>query len=310
MIHQSPSKQDEACHPGRVLTYNGLRRVEAANNGNAKAFQFILDLAYGRKGKLRWELMKPLLSHPNAQTSQPIIPSVPKSRPPVFSPELKALMLSSDSRTTKPLTAKSLEFPPLLPARADPTSEDARLLGPFSKRREVNIRWRYFTQEWKKVLPPLQVVISNTSPDVESSDVSDDAVIRAGIRRMGMQGNGIFEGVCQIVGPLTIPRPQTRKERLSSGVSVGALEQTRHPSRWLRRRYQELLGRLPVLKYTTRNGECVGRYSVTLSPTALAPSLRHDPSRYSEVEPEADLEWLEFGNTRLLSPKKGSRTKR
>lgn len=35
-----------------------LRKLEAANNGNSAAYQHILSLAYGRKGKLRWELME------------------------------------------------------------------------------------------------------------------------------------------------------------------------------------------------------------------------------------------------------------
>lgn len=35
-----------------------VRKLEAANRGDAKAFAHILDLAYGRKGKLKRELME------------------------------------------------------------------------------------------------------------------------------------------------------------------------------------------------------------------------------------------------------------
>lgn len=35
-----------------------LNKLQAANNGQVKAFNHILDIAYGRKGKLRWEIMK------------------------------------------------------------------------------------------------------------------------------------------------------------------------------------------------------------------------------------------------------------
>jgi hypothetical protein len=35
-----------------------VKLVGKANTGETKAFDRILDLAYGRKGKLRWELMK------------------------------------------------------------------------------------------------------------------------------------------------------------------------------------------------------------------------------------------------------------
>ncbi|KAG5353238.1 hypothetical protein C0989_009201 [Termitomyces sp. Mn162] len=276
----------------------GLRKLEAANNGSTKAFEHILDLAYGRKGKLKWELMqiflKPILSDPDVSVPPRIIPSSEKSRPPIYSPELQALLLSSDSRKTKPLAAKSLVFPPVLPLRADSSSEDARLLGPLSKRREVNTRWRYFTQEWKKVLPPLQVVMKDSTSDIEFDKTSQEDLARADVRALGMQGRGIFEDVHAIAGPLTVPRPLTRKERLSSGTGVDTSVQSRHPSRWLRRRYQELLGRLPILAYTpTRDkSRSSGRYSVSLSSNALAPTLRHDASRYPEVELAADLQWL------------------
>ncbi|KAF8898926.1 hypothetical protein BD779DRAFT_48542 [Infundibulicybe gibba] len=154
-----------------------LRKIHAANNGNHKAFAHILDVAYGRKGKLRWEIMEPLLSHPQALVPPRIIPAVEKSRPPIYSPELKALLTSAHSRTTKPLSPQALNSPPLMPARANPSSEEARLLGRLSKRREVNIRWRYFTVEWKKIRPPLEVVVKDISHDQGSPHI-----MRPGVR--------------------------------------------------------------------------------------------------------------------------------
>ncbi|KAG6855661.1 hypothetical protein H0H87_012347 [Tephrocybe sp. NHM501043] len=270
-----------------------LRKIKAANDGNTKAFEHILDVAYGRKGKLKWELMKPILSDPNAQVSPPIIPTVEKSRPPVYSPEMKALLLSNYSRKTKPLSAKSLAFPPILPLRAEPSSEDARMLGPLSKRREVNIRWRYFTREWQKVLPPLQLVHGEEGPQ--------DSLSQASVRTMGMQGSGVFEDVQAVAGPLAAPRPLTRKERLGMDIrnDCNPPPHRRHPSRWLRRRYQELLGRLPVLTYSRtkcQKGKSFDKYSVSLSLNALAPSLRFDPSQFPEVESASDLEWLKLGS--------------
>jgi len=50
-----------------------------------------------------------------------------------------------------------LEHPPTLPARADPKSEDARLLGPLSLRCQVNIRWRFFSQQRDLTWWPLEV---------------------------------------------------------------------------------------------------------------------------------------------------------
>ncbi|OBZ79295.1 hypothetical protein A0H81_00776 [Grifola frondosa] len=120
-----------------------LRKLRDANAGRVKPFNHILDVAYGRIGKLRWEIMKPLLSDLKAPLPDRIIPQ-----------ERNRDLLR-------------LATPPKLPNRADPTSEEARLLGPFSKRRQVNIRWRYFTQEWKKLYPPLQVTLKEETSSGE-----------------------------------------------------------------------------------------------------------------------------------------------
>ncbi|GLB35981.1 hypothetical protein LshimejAT787_0302690 [Lyophyllum shimeji] len=283
-----------------------LREVEAANNGSTKAFTHVLDLAYGRKGKLRWEIMKPIFSDPNARVPPRIIPSVEKSRPPVYSPEMRALLLSSHSRKTKPLSSRALVDPPTLPARADPSSKDAKLLGPFSKRREVNIRWRYFTQEWKKIRPPLEVVVQDASLGGTYKGTSRHDLLRAGIRGMGMQGYGVFDDVETVAGPAIVSKPLTRKERVTTTTNLDARATSptklRHPSRWLRRRYQELLGRVPILtysRYKDKDGRVSGRYCVTLSVNALAPSIRFGPSRSPEVNAVADQEWLRLADKNL-----------
>jgi len=273
-----------------------LRKIEEANSGSNKAFGHVLDLAYGRKGKLKWEIMKPLLSDPNAPIPPRIIHSVEKSRPPVYSPEMKALLTSGHARTTKPLARKSLDFPPTLPTRADPVSDDAQLLGPLSKRREVNIRWRYFANEWKKVYPPLQVVANDPSDGVRDS-VDDADLMRAGIRGFGMQGRGVFENISSVAGPLRMPNALTKKARQNATIVPEVTEPTtsrppRHPSRWLRRRYQELLGRLPVLTYSRYVANSKGNYSVSLSRNALAPSLYLTPARSPELKSVDDRQWL------------------
>jgi len=206
---------------------------------------------------------------------------------------MKALLTSGHSRATKPLALKSLGSPPTLPSRADPASDDARLLGPFSKRREVNIRWRYFVTEWKKVYPPLQVVAYDPSCGV-CEGVKEADIQRVGIRGFGMQGQGIFEDVLSIAGPLRLPNTLTKKERRNVGIvpELVSPHPARHPSRWLRRRYQELLGRLPVLAYSRYGTKTSGSYSVSLSCNALAPSLYQTVARLSELEPVDDREWL------------------
>ncbi|KAE9408283.1 hypothetical protein BT96DRAFT_954212 [Gymnopus androsaceus JB14] len=205
-----------------------LRRIKLALTGRHDAFSYILDLAYGRRGKLKWELMEPLLIQPNAPPPDPIIRSVPKSRPPVYSPELKALLTNSASRE-KPLELHQLKFPPTL-------SPQARLLGPLSKRLEFNTRWRYFEREWKKVYPPLEVAVQKEKTGRANA--------------IGFQDQGLIDHINDMVRPSAATSPMTRRERLSSNAQLPPPTQ-RHPSRWLRRRYQDLLGRLPILVFGT-----------------------------------------------------------
>ncbi|KAJ6604475.1 hypothetical protein DFH09DRAFT_1122817 [Mycena vulgaris] len=238
--------------------YKDLRKLEAANKQNTKAFGHVLDVAYGRKGKLKRELMESILTDPTAPVPPRIIPAVESSRPPVYSKELKALLTSGESRTTRALVERQLHSPPKLPARADPASEEARLLGPFSKRRETNTRWRYFVAEVQKARPPLQVVVENGPAN---SGVAPDDVHRAGIRSLPMQGRLVFEDVEKLATP-PWARLRARNARVETPDPDAA------PSRWHRRRYQELLNRIPILTYTVPRAN-TPRYSISLSPKRL-----------------------------------------
>ncbi|KAJ3843902.1 hypothetical protein F5878DRAFT_526905 [Lentinula raphanica] len=270
--------------------HKDLRRINLALTGRQDAFRYILDTAYGRRGKLRWELMEPLLTqaHPSSPPIKPLIRSVPNSRPPIYSPELTALLVNTASRTNKPLDAHQLKFPPTLSPRADPTSEEARLLGPLSKRLELNTRWRYFTREWKKVYPPLEIAVKSKAGSLSMS-LSD--VVDAGGRILQSQDQGLLSEVEDIVGPPTAGTPLTRRERLT-GIeqSQGDLSKHRHPSRWLRRRYQELLGRLPVL--ILNQGHKRITYNVNLPHNSIAQIGRNTAHRRPALD-VANLAWLE-----------------
>lgn len=233
-----------------------------------------------------------MLTDPAAAFPPKIIPAVEKSRPPVYSPELRALLTSAKSRKTRPLALRTLTRPPKLPAEADVKSDQARLFGPFSKRREVNIRWRYFTEEWKKVRPPTQILVREISPG-QTKDILDSETIHGlGIRSVGFQGQGVYEDVERLVGPSSTTLPLPRKGRHVDGdgdLLNRAAGPGRHKSRWVRRRYQSLLSRLPLLVYTRFSGT----YSVELSPFS---SLPHSgPQRYPDAN-SVDLAWhgLEF----------------
>ena len=208
----------------------------------------------------------------------------------MYAPELKALLTSSLSRRSKPLSLEHLSFPPTLPRQADPFSQDARLLGPFSKRREVNIRWRYFATEWKKVHAPLQIVHC----EGVDNDTTNAGLLHVGVRGLALQARGIHEDLETLVGPPEMPKNRTRKES-RGGIKVTTEKPLRHPSRWLRRRYQELLGRIPVLSLVRHpNDSPQGKYSVSLAQNALAPSLRTSSRRLVEVS-TSDQEWIALG---------------
>ncbi|KAJ7487410.1 hypothetical protein B0H11DRAFT_1088471 [Mycena galericulata] len=256
--------------------FKDLRKLEAANNKHTRAFTHILDVAYGRKGKLKRELMEPILTDPNAPIPPRIIPAVESSRPPVYSKELRALLTSGASRTTKALSERHLDFPPTLPARADPQSDEARLLGPFSKRRETNARWRYFVAEWQKVRPPLEVVVEDRAAG--SRCVFPDDVRRAGVRSLPMQGLHVFEDVETLAGPRWTKR-QTHRPKADP-------TEKPHMSRWIRRRYQALLNRLPILTCTVSQDK-QPHYSVSLSPNRLEAQ-----TNFAKAD-GSDLHWME-----------------
>ncbi|KAF5385528.1 hypothetical protein D9757_005436 [Collybiopsis confluens] len=259
-----------------------LRRIEQALEGRLDKFNYVLDLAYGRRGKLKWELMEPFLAQPRTHLPDPMIPGVHDSYSPVYSPELTALLTHGIARAIgKPIDT----LPPTLSLRANPRSEEARLLGPLSKRLEHNTRWRYFTREWKKVHPPLEVsvrqkdgLLSRHAADVEVT----------GAKAGGFQNMGIFRDIEKIVIPG--PTSVTRRERLFARVKPSSTTDRCHRSPWLRRRYQALLGRIPVLTYNSPHKN----FNVSLHPSSLSVLARMSAHRRPVVDP-VNLVWFEYG---------------
>jgi len=263
----------------------------------------------------------PLLSDPNAPPAPRIIPNYERSRRPVYSPELTALLTSTHSRTTKALQNANLESPPIMPPRADPSSEETRLLGPFSKRREVNLHWRYFKREWKKVLPPLQLSVKEISDVNESSDKHDTA--RFGVRGVGLQGGRVLEEAQILAGPawkpLSTPRRAKQRPESQNLNSPESAFTSSLPTRWLRKRYQNLLGKVPILTYHTKerkighnNNRPTSRYEVSLAPSAISSHIRYGANRLPPVD-EANLRWIQLAEeekpkSELVNQKQGTVT--
>ncbi|CAL1695111.1 unnamed protein product [Somion occarium] len=288
-----------------------LRMLENANNACPTSWNRMLDIAYGRKGKMKWELLDPLMVDPTAPLPERIIPAVEKSRPPSYTPELAALLTSSISRTAKALTPKSLQVPPSLPERADPNSEQAKLLGPFSKRREVNIHKRFFKEETAKILPPLQI---SALSDLTAS--GEESATTSHIRGTGLEATGLLEEVKAISGdPWKHPTPTLRGRQSASespNTPSGELALPTHttlPRRFLRRRFQQLLSRLPIVTHkpsmkTQSNAaeKKSGRFFVTRSAGALLSDRRNSVSHYPTAS-AADVAWYELAESEKKSPK-------
>ncbi|KIM47836.1 hypothetical protein M413DRAFT_61799 [Hebeloma cylindrosporum] len=268
------------------LVYKRIRRVEKANKRDRKAFLHILELAYGRIGKLKWELLEATLIDPGSPVPAPIIPSLGQSRPPVYSPQLKALLSHPSSKRNKVFRAEDFSNPRTLPPRADAKSEEARIFGRFSKRREVNIRWHFYRDELKKVFPPLEVDMVENAINKQEGEILP--------RTLSMSDHGVLREAENLVGNIFSRPPFTRRELRTSGdIGLSRFATGKgHPSRWIRRRYRTLLAQLPHLTYCTGKDDS---FMVTTSPFALL-----DPHRHTRQIPDADsvtMAWLETSST-------------
>ncbi|KAI5897889.1 uncharacterized protein SCHCODRAFT_01139207 [Schizophyllum commune H4-8] len=282
------------------------KRLHAANQRNVVAYDKLLSIAYGRMGKLKYELMEPLLTDPSAPPPPPLIPGVERSRPPVYSRELKALLTSGISHTTRPLLPEDIQRPKVLGGREDPKSEESRIYGPLSKRREVNLRKKFFAEEWKKVNAPLEVVAERP---LQEKGTAQDVLDRAGIRGFGFQGLGLFAHIERMAGK--------RKVEDEAGTTATPAKQ---PSYWLRRRYQVLLGRIPILtgfvrtqkpnqtgKNLTKGKDAIS-YSVNMADYAVRPSKSRTPDQMPELTAD-HLAWYDSAERTSTKSKSGKRAK-
>ncbi|TBU34691.1 hypothetical protein BD311DRAFT_784277 [Dichomitus squalens] len=286
-----------------------LRRLRRANYGHINAFQHVMQTAYGRRGPLKWELLQPLRTEPGVEPPAPIIRSDKSSRPPVWSSELKALV-SSDISRKKAIKPEFIILPPSIPAaRLDPESPESRALGPFSRRREVNARWKYFKHQLDKTMFPLQIAFKQGMTNGRITVHTDEAtLIHAGVRGIGLQGAGVFEELEGLASPPALVRleePSVEGDGDDTRQGPRPTIQSYLPRRFLRRRFQETLAQIPVLTYTLpsrvektqsrSDKEDVtpgvpgkpGRYQVTLSPKA---STQLGPIQ--SIADEADVTWI------------------
>ncbi|KAF3904905.1 hypothetical protein ABW20_dc0107989 [Dactylellina cionopaga] len=119
-----------------------LSTLTRANNGDKWRVVRVLQLAYGQKGKLKHELLKPLLKE--AQPEPPLIPGKRRSAPPATPPKLLALF--------KAQVGKTIKVP-------EPTIPQETATGkPFPLIRIPNVQWNHRSMVLNRITPPLAPV--------------------------------------------------------------------------------------------------------------------------------------------------------
>ncbi|KAG6381026.1 hypothetical protein JVT61DRAFT_5421 [Boletus reticuloceps] len=250
------TKSAQLCRKKLKRVSKDLQRLRAANAGHSTAFDRMLDMAYGRVGKL------PFTFGYESFPPSPIHSRKENICSPAYSPELATLLTSGISRTTKALQKHHLISPPGLPARAKSNNEDAVLLGPLSRRREYNIRWRFFRSECNKVYPPLQISPQHPANHTNTHFLSGPPV------SFGFQNAAALQELVALAGSpsrsLTL-RASKRQQRIQDLFDTNPFDGGL-PVRWLRRRYQALLGRIPLLvPRLSPDANCKRTYDVQLA---------------------------------------------
>ncbi|GAA5958198.1 hypothetical protein JCM10213_001612 [Rhodosporidiobolus nylandii] len=146
-----------------------LRQLQAANDGYLHALTRAFETAYGLRGREKHRSLAPFLSTPTSASH-------------TFPPPLAALVTSSLSHLSRPPTPSQLLTPPTLPERADPASEEARLLGPLTIQRESAVRRRWWNSQTGKIRAPVAIKVRRADGSlVDDAKEAADALKAAGL---------------------------------------------------------------------------------------------------------------------------------
>ncbi|CAE6454087.1 unnamed protein product [Rhizoctonia solani] len=300
-----------------------LRQLEAANSGDKTAVARALRFAYGVTGPVRHQN---LLTYKRTGDS----PGTADTRPPPFPPALKALLASPLARM-KPGSKNQPDEPVALSLALDKRG----WLGKLPERRERNLWWNWWREEPAKTLVPTEIEViepnlnTSSTSSLESTDLvenSDDQSAKTStplrLRQLGLpivstQDSGLLRRAEEYSRSHVIPKDPRRYTKRTVGSPDQILEATMTvppQSRFMRRRYRELLSKMPILSFKPtsssqaphigisgsashdQNPRLVspvppGKFSVSMSPHAatLGPRSR---TTYSIMTQE-DRQWIE-----------------
>jgi hypothetical protein len=142
----------------------------------------------------------------------------------------------------------------------------------------------------------------------QETSSQEDALLGARIRGVGMETSGQLDEVKSLAGPASEKPPAPRRidQIYLPHTHPPAADRRSLPNRFLRRRYRELLGRIPILTYTyvpdesvtSSNDYPMGKYQVSLAHTALSQYVRQETAHSQELD-AVDLAWFERENGSL-----------
>ncbi|GAA5865490.1 hypothetical protein JCM3774_005657 [Rhodotorula dairenensis] len=277
-----------------------LRQLQAANDGYLHAITRTIEHAYGVRGKGKHVGLQPFVATGTRDRSTRYS----------FPPPLAALVTSPVAHTARPPTPTQLLTPPTLPARADPASEDARLLGSLIPQRVRAIKRRYWNSQTGKLRAPIALRVQTD----DTGDVLDPerahklletyADVHVSPRAIAQGRERLTELVNKAATP-TASRPlpprrlQTAEQRAArtratsrtlSPPATSAELRTFKPlsadTKWhlpktitprlLRRRMQEVLAQAPILEVKLASPKKEG----------VAPALKYGVTRHEAAKGE------------------------
>ncbi|KAG8740538.1 hypothetical protein FRC10_004188 [Ceratobasidium sp. 414] len=305
-----------------------LRHLHAANAGTKQGVTWAFRFAYGVSGPLRQQNLKAFkdLSGPHDQAKQ--------ARPPPFHPALYALLSAQQARI-KPTSRTQQNGPVELSSLL----EQRDWLGKLPERREKNLWWRWWRTETTKIQVPAEIEViedkagahpslltertevssSPGTPDTAGSGSTNSvaAAKRHGLPIPKTQGVGLGYRVEQLINNRAMPKPPGRSperaQETPPAVPAPAVSVASPHNRFYRRRYRDVLSKMPFLSFkpapvSSRVANSTpeiqqpdvqatpnvipGKYSVRISPLAATRGNPRNRITYT-VMSEEDRHWVQ-----------------
>ncbi|KAG8777513.1 hypothetical protein FRC12_000336 [Ceratobasidium sp. 428] len=245
-----------------------------------------------------------------------------QARPPPFHPALQALVSSRDARVKPTGRVQSNG-----PAELVSLLEQRDWLGKLPERREKNLWWKWWHEEISKIQVPteIEVIEQTSSPEPLNVTGSGSTNLVATVKQYGLpilktQGTGLNHRVERLVRSRATPNPPKRSsERIQETPTTNSTPApltVSQQNRFYRRRYRDILSRMPFLSFkptldppqkatssisnlsaeqsdtvTTLNA-VPGKYSVRLSPLAATRGKPRNRATLS-VMSEEDRQWVQ-----------------